>query len=470
MTMNLVSLYGTELQHQMEMLRKEIAGWQKQSLPATLLRRHQTQLDRIAYILTEFLNKAEQTGTMEENKLLEARLLFARRTFLHFTSKIGQRAIPMYTAQLECADAFAWQCYEPLRLQAEAAQEKKLGELKAPPLVYYSHAVGPVIYRRGTPFLPEGVTSDDEYGMAIASLPIPLIEVPWFLAEHLPSGSVIAHEVGHAVERDFGADKVHISAIDALHNLDAQQREIWQAWRAELFADVFGALCVGPAHLLALIPFLADTTIQVRTEEPVKTLKSPKWGDYPIAQLRVDFNLAVLRQLRLDDAGIGAAWQQVYGDTASWPYYSELKKNIDSIVAAFLDAELLDLGGKRIQDVMVTTSGDWENVKGRAAALTKVPADDPKYDVFRWIYAAATYAYYTEPNQYKTNYMFGYNTGTQLTRFGKIETMLKESFLETMRYGKPRSQDELDRVKNEENKSDQEAAALLEDFFTKMNK
>lgn len=390
-----------DVRQQIKNLRAEFQTWRNESNPRTDLEKHSTQLRRITGQLDAFLTQLESAdGQQRTNDDLLKGLLFLNRIWAYFRDMFAMRAVSVLQAPLKCSDEFAWECYRPLLEQARAAGKVDVGRLKEPPLVFFTSSASPFIQRRGTPFEAEGVTGGDlmRFTAALSFLPIPVIGVPWFQFNHLPTAVVLAHEVGHAVEQDFAVAAPLDRALADLPAEMGRRRSAWAAWRRELFADTFGLLCTGPAHLFALSSFLVAPQAQVLQE-------SVDWSNlnmvpYPTRLLRIAFNVEVLRQLGLNDEGVAAAWGQAY-PSSGMAEYEEFLRDIPGVAALFLQTPVPELGSAPVADIIKIKPDEWETIKAKAQNLTDVRSDE--VNRFRRTAAAAAWAYYLDPDAYLAN-------------------------------------------------------------------
>jgi hypothetical protein len=120
----------------------------------------------------------------------------------------------------------------------------------------------------------------------------------------LPDLPVVAHETGHAVEQNF---ELHEEVLTALAiKLDGTGRlEHWQAWAAEVFADLWGTLTLGPAFMSSLIDFLADNPAKLRNEMASAN------DDYPTVNLRIRLCLRVLERMEFDVQALKTEWEHL---------------------------------------------------------------------------------------------------------------------------------------------------------------
>jgi predicted RNase H-like HicB family nuclease len=223
--------------------------------------------------------------------------------------------------------------------------------------------------------------------------------MPW---SHLNQAALtvsVAHEVGHAVDTDFDVGAAVDAAIGSLGDVLGERSAAWLAWRRELFADVYGALCVGPAHVIALSDYLLTTEDVVKAERVnLKELK-----EYPPRQLRILFNVKLLEAIGLADVGVGQAWEELY--PVRCPDYDDYAADVELVVNALLHTPIPRFGGKPVREVISMTVQEWAEVERRAAMLPNVdgrlPWSATKYleaaeaqALFRLTFAALALASY----------------------------------------------------------------------------
>ena len=347
--MDLAKQRANELIYQKETLRREFAAWRARSQANQPLEKHNSQIARLTTQLEGFLAAVQDpnldTPSFAENERIYTRLLGAHRIWAYFRSKLALRDVAWLSDSLKVADELAWKCYEPARTAAKTAGTIDVGALKEPPLVFFTTDATPYAQARDMPFAPEGITSRDalNFGAAILRLPIPLVGVPWFQLDHLPSAVVIAHEVGHAVDRDFGLRAALAPAIAATA-IPPERQAAWVMWLPELLADVYGILCAGAAFVYALTSYLADAPDIVERE----TRSAPDWQTYPTRHLRVLFNLKVLELLDLSIDDLTNAWHTAY----AFHQLTEFEEDLEPVAEAILGAPLAVFGGQRLVDVL----------------------------------------------------------------------------------------------------------------------
>ena len=191
--------------------------------------------------------------------------------------------------------------------------------------------------------------------------------------------------------------------------MDAGRRPGWQAWRKELFADVYAILCAGPAYVLALTDYLVGPTADVvneRVNTDWTTNLSGNW-QYPTRSLRIAFNQAVLEQLGLEDGGVRQAWADAY-PSPTWGEFGPFHRDVEHVVSALLGTPLPALGEAPIREVIRTGAEDWQAIIQKARRLTaSVPVtmrrkrdEEDQEPLFREWLAAATWAYRSTPEAY----------------------------------------------------------------------
>jgi len=413
--MDLAERSQLQLEHQQQMLFKEFSYWRNNSNPGTAYAKHHSQIHRITNAIEDFLKSLPSYAPndkepFEQSSFRSNGLLYANHIWAFFRSMFALRQIDNYAYSLkrilDCADEFAWNCYEPARTRASQVGTIRPEDLKEPPLTFFASDAGPYIAQRKALFSVDGIKGRSQefkqFNTALERLPVPIIGVPWLEAEHLPTAVVIAHEVGHLVERDFSTSTVFANSIMTAASIDGQRREHWRAWVSELFADTYAILCAGPAYVVALMKYLvAPERIVVH-----ETLQQESAVVYPPRALRMAFNLTVLELLGLPHEGIKQLWNDVY-PYSSLPEYEEYCQDAVLVAETLLKTPLVEFGGVPITHVINMTPNDWQAIKQRAQYLLDItskqerPVVDAKDEKrFQHWFAVATWAYYTNPDAF----------------------------------------------------------------------
>lgn len=397
-TVDLAQQRAVELRHQKQALQDELVEWRGRTNKGQKLQKHFTQVLAITAKLDGFLAEIQEPDPQAADPFaayaqIHRMLLGGHRIWAYFRSKLALRDVDWLADDLKCADELAWECYRPAREKAAAAGAIAPSALKEPPLVFFSNDASPFVQARNTIFEPEQIDDGGalgDLGAAILMLPISVIGIPWFQLHHLPMAVVVAHEVGHAVEHDFGLEKALEAAFAALAVPDAR-KPAWSAWRDELFADAYGVLCCGQAYVQALMDFLLGDPAAIQKERKA----APNWGRYPGSYLRMFVNFRLLAQLGVASPGLEKAWQDTYQFHLLQPYEGD----VPAVVAALLDTPYDAFGGATIKDVVAFGQADVAAAQ-TAAKFINQGLSLPVGTSFRCLYAATTLAYYTDPETY----------------------------------------------------------------------
>jgi hypothetical protein len=407
--MNLANQRVSELEHQKQGLLREFEYWRESSKPGGPLEKHHTQIRRITARLEGLLGLIEikqPQGDFEANEDAFRRLLGAQRIWDFFRSKLGMRAVTWLRDDLMCADEFAWECYRPARDRAIRAGTISLEAVKEPPLIFFTGDASPFAQARDTLFAPQGIKERDilDLGEATLNLPIPIIGIPWSQLRHMPSAVVIGHEVGHAVEHDLQLEPVVQSLINNLRIPD-NRKEAWLAWRHEIFADVYGVLCSGPAAVLALISYLVTEERSIQEEQ----VSSRNWGTYPSRYLRMNLNFELLRQLGLLETsrevlknfGLAeSSLDKAWNDTYIFHQMSHFDEDVPAILSALLNGPYPPLGSVGLTEIITFRPRDLEIVKERVSKVIFGKQEPAEGDRMRFLFTATTLAYHSDPGKY----------------------------------------------------------------------
>jgi hypothetical protein len=318
----------------------------------TDLLRHHSQVCAFADLLRRLSAGLQQgladprldvTEVREKSKVILG--LFRIWEFLR--AKLVQRREIHFKGFLRLADEYAWICYQPIY---EAG-------LKRPPLVFLNGGYSPFTLTRNDEFQAESVPRELIRSRtlvdAMASLPFPVIGVPWYLADNLAELSVIGHEIGHSVEADLGLSRAICSAIeDAVANAERNPR--WRKWGSEIFADLYGVVSCGSAFVSSLASFLSTENL---ADEPDK---------YPPAAVRFHFNVAVLRGVCCTAAAdrLVDRWKTRYVVAdALLPYAND----VEDVAVALLDK--IAVGGKTMRELRAVAKVDEQATELARAAL-----------------------------------------------------------------------------------------------------
>jgi len=322
----------------------ELDYWKQQTQPGARFERHWSQVQRLATVVGDPLAalKLELAEMVDDEELLaQAEQLEKNVLALHsiwevFRGKLLLREDELLKTVLPAFDDLAWACYKPAMVRFALVR-------KEPPLLYFTTLWSPFAQGRDTSFQNEvrasgGALNKDEFLDILQSLPVPLIGLPWYHSAHIPGAIVIAHEVGHIVERDFGLTPAIQAAVKGA---GLAEPAAWSNWATEVFADVYGCLGMGPAFVGAMMDLLASGLAEVQQEKP-----NPN-GKYPTRSMRVSLMLQVLQAIALDDEAqrLDATWQATYGPRLIPTGY---EADIPKVVASLLRGPYPAINGTTI--------------------------------------------------------------------------------------------------------------------------
>lgn len=333
-----------ELDVKLASLRGELESWeQRTEVPP--MRRHRSQVRRLKCTVLALLDAMAASDAWKqsaEEVILakaaswEKRLLTAHAIWEVFRSKLLQRSDDRFRQRLIAYDDLAWVCYEP-------AMTRYSTVAREPPLVYLNSTWSAFLIRRDAAFgreVHEGrdtmlALREADYQTTLKTLPIPLLALPWFQIEHPPSALMIAHEVGHAVEFDFAlTDRIRDALRDAALDFESE----WLACASEVFADLYGCLCLG-RHF-------ADTLLDLLVADKAAVESEDAFGTYPTRAFRVQLMVKALTFLgRSGEAtAVRETWEAVYGPPAALADHDE---DADRVVAAIY-GEPVQNGARRL--------------------------------------------------------------------------------------------------------------------------
>jgi hypothetical protein len=345
-----------ELDHWKQLTEKENLG----------LRRHHSQVRRLAAVfdgLTESVKRslgalpAGLTTMLSDAEPLEKQILAAHSIWEVFRSKLVLREDDLFRNVLAACDDLSWECYGP-------AMKQFAPDRKGPPLVYFTATWSPFAMSRDSNFQNEirsgastaGALTDNAFLEVLRRLPIPLVGVPWYHAFHLPGALIIAHEVGHIVQFDFDLTS-DIAA--ALNGARLAHPQVWKGWASEVFADLYGCLCMGPAFVGAMMDLLSTSVNSIQTE--VRT-----GGSYPTRALRIELMLEGLIHSGHNDDAVRcrSTWEGAYGRMQTM---LDFKNDIEKVVKAIYAGPYKGIALTAITSFPTGAAGDLQTI-GEAAA------------------------------------------------------------------------------------------------------
>jgi hypothetical protein len=297
----IVARRTSELSAKFKALPSELGRWAAMSGLGAPFEKHHTQIRRVSAqvlgLYDEIARELEQLNppdaVLTQARTLELRLLAVHSVWDYFRVKFVLRSQEPFASVLISADAFAWACYEPVqRARADTTTDRR-----EPPLVAPQNQWSPTALPRGKAYdvarSPGGWTNTSAFARVIERLPIPILGLPWHALEHLPHLALLAHEVGHVVESDFGLQNAVDEALKSVVT-DPNRQAAWSSWRSEVFADLFACYAAGSAFAWGLMDVAAADVRRITGE--TKTA-ADGWGDYPTTTLRILLNAECVRPM-----------------------------------------------------------------------------------------------------------------------------------------------------------------------------
>ena len=300
--------------------------------------------------------------------------------------KLTQRDTAAFAGHLGAADDLAWACYRPF---LEAATGVAAAEVREPPLVFYSTDRTPFAQARTKTLHPPGLDAKDleVFEAALQRLPVPVIGLPWDVADRMPELALVGHETGHVIAEDL-----HLAAEAAtvLRDATGVRNAVWVAWCDEIFADAIGVLATGSAYVEGLTVELAGASGEIHAA----AIDVRRPGRYPARMLRV-----ALCERFLAHAGTAApaAWTETYGAIGGpAKAYAE---EVDVVAAALMDREWAGLAGKRLADVLPWSAEREEQAHLVGRKELRGQSANVLFDLRIWV-AAAMHACRADPERY----------------------------------------------------------------------
>ena len=349
-----------ELEQRLKALDEELDGWLNLTVNDVNYHRHHRQVESFVNLLRDIRAQVQPAADHPVEDAIDARerskvVLGMFRIWEFLRGKLAQRREERFREYLPLADEYAWLCYRPIY---DAG-------LKEPPLIYLNGGYSPYTLTRQAELqaesVPRELIRDRRLMAAMASLPFPVIGVPWYQVESLADLPVIGHEVGHSVEADLGLTGAIEAAVKGA--VETARGGRWKPWCSELFADVYGCLGCGPAFVSSLASFLA--TEDAAFEHP----------DYPPNAVRFRFNLEVLRSLQYCAAAdaLSVRWSGSFPLKAA---HAEFTACNSAVAGALLDGVSLGRTSLRNAIPFAPLHKRAERLAGEAIGLDAIEAGE----------------------------------------------------------------------------------------------
>jgi hypothetical protein len=287
-----------ETRRQYRSLRAEIDGWYGEWKNRDKeLGAHRTQLDTLKGVLDNAMARLEtelekleaQAAQTPSGQIYAAcrahdqYLIWVRSIWDYFRVKFDQRSQsndPEQRQLLVAADEVIWSCYAPVFRRNDLS--KRGATLRAAPLACLDTFYSPSALTRDSPGVLRAADVDPRFKERLkgylASLPVPVIrlpfrciETPWWLI-------ILGHESGHQVARDLPGGRNFVASFgarleacvkaspDALADDDAAG---WARWGEEIFADLHSVFRLGCWAARAMAELVRDTPeAMLQSEDP----------------------------------------------------------------------------------------------------------------------------------------------------------------------------------------------------------
>jgi hypothetical protein len=342
-----------ELAWKLASLPEELKEWRERAREKNALQKNHSQINHLALQIEglQAMIKADLGKAVADGELwrlaesLEKKALIVHTLWDQFRSQLSLRLFSPFDAYLALADAYARECYMPVYRQLRGIPADQLCPA---PLITLDQEISP--WMKPETAAPEASGQGDgslltaqQIQDALDRLPLTLLGLPWSYVTYLPHLALVAHEAGHAIERNAALTGALDLAIDRMPLDDETRRPAWKAWRKEVFADWYGCAMGGPAFLWSLVDHLANDENKIAGQK--RPQQNGSWTEYPTATVRVLLGCRALEFMEFakEAKEIGEAWSQAYPQNQLHDYSQDL----DSVVNAF--GGVLDLRQKKYE-------------------------------------------------------------------------------------------------------------------------
>jgi hypothetical protein len=319
--------------------------------------------------------------TLSELSKVERSLNEIQATWQLFRTCLEQRVLPQVEPTMPLLDAIAFDAYFPVLDEARRAGLTEHAYLKEPALTYLDIGLDVSPWRRH-------VQAQARQG---APLPIPFIRVRQEDLDNVWNLPAICHEVGHDVYLSLNLEeetrqKIYLT-LKSLGVSD-QRAQLWITWHADLFADLFGALSIGPAYV--------DAGMERFAAPPDQMLRIDPHDPHPTPYLRPFLGTFLIREMGFVDEAVHLEeeWVSVYGSS---PDFQMFFQEIPYVVHTLVHGEYQSLKGRSLSSFVRVYTQEEDRVitRAKAALLREHPTEcRPLLAV-----GAARYAYRERPER-----------------------------------------------------------------------
>jgi hypothetical protein len=349
--------------------------------------------------------RAAATPALSDIERLERRILAALQIWDSYRAKWALRVEPDLRATLNLIDDLAWLAYRAAHDRALASGQLAPERARLPPLVYTNACWSPFARSREQGYeLDEGsgvLRQIDDFEPYLRCMPVPLIGIPWTLAAHLPDAVFVGHEAGHLVEDDLALDtELREVILAALPGADELHRQAWSRhWRSEVFADLWGVLCCGPAYALTLADRLVGAPGAASQAQPDAV---GRWSAYPTPALRHSALVQALRCLGFegDAQAMQARWLAACPQHAMPAFDADVAAVVCGLLRTPLRAFATSPGGAAQPLTSVLSFGADMQQTALADAQRALAQRQPLANDVRTLFAGLALAFLNSPQDF----------------------------------------------------------------------
>lgn len=380
-----LSLRVAELQRRAETLEAELAGWVAACQQRVRMEIHTSQLDAVNTLVSVASARARDRLKHLPESAADVRLWSlqladeldrGQRIWNFFRAKLDLRNLATLDDPLWIADTIAYDCYQHVMTSVIGLNLITDEKAREPPLTFVEDHLSALTWtRRSRPF------DGRNYALGEATLPIPVIALPWDHIRNHWEQVAIAHEVGHDLEADLNLRRSLEEAIDVA--LRAQLVAVdrigsWKRWAGEIFADLVALELVGPCYLDALLKLLWLPEGQVVNEDPD--------DPHPIPFVRIHLCASYAKSLAADGGAVPDTivshveqllrlWDATYTDTA---HLAEFLRDASHVAEAVMRTAHPVLGGLTMTSLVSYRSSEEKQVRRAVEYLATGNNQGPK--------------------------------------------------------------------------------------------
>jgi len=315
--------------------------------------------------VTRFLSRKQATQRLVE--ATEKVWDFYFRIFSQRQTHLGPRLL--------ASDRISLDSYQAIFLGLGVARS-----IPAPSPFSYMHGErGAATFRRGVAISLLGHRAN----------PFPLIKIPYHRLLNAWTLGAIPHEVAHNLQAELGLWDIIPELIGRrlpASGIDAQSVATWKRWHKEVFADLLGALLIGPSYVISLTEVVSRSRGDIARHTATAV--------HPTPLLRPLIALHLLDRLGFDTTTTRRKWSTLYPPSRQRDIPPAFMRSFPKATAAVTDLMCFrpypQLGNKSLAAVVSFTAKEQaltQEAAGRLAA-----GNDPGVIPERFLIGAARLA------------------------------------------------------------------------------